>query len=98
MSILTRCVAVLLGLCLLVPTLLAGTTGKIAGVVRDSRTKEPLPGVNIVVQGTALGASSSVDGRYVILNVAPGRHKILHLHRYLGRVNDLRVLWFYHSP
>lgn len=93
MSILTRCVAVLLGLCLLVPTLLAGTTGKISGVVRDSRTKEPLPGVNLIIQGTTLGASSAVDGRYVILNVPPGRHNLIA--SFIGyrryEVNDLRV-------
>ena len=41
----------------------AGTTGKIAGTVRDSRTQEPLPGVNVVVQGTMLGASTDIDGQ-----------------------------------
>lgn len=93
MSILTRCVSVLLGILLVVPTLLAGTTGKISGIVRDSRTNEALPGVNIVVAGSTLGAASGIDGRYVILNVPPGRHKVIA--SFIGyrrfEVNDLQV-------
>ncbi len=30
-------------------SLMAGTTGKITGIVTDGETNEPLPGVNIVV-------------------------------------------------
>lgn len=51
---------------------LAGTKGKIAGITVDTKTKEPLIGVNIVIVGTTLGAASDLSGRYVILNVAPG--------------------------
>ena len=66
-------------LCLVLSSsaLWAGSTGKISGTIRDSRTKEALPGVNVVVQGTSLGASSDVSGKYVILNVPPGRHKVV---------------------
>ena len=56
--------------------LFAGTTGKIAGFVRDAKTKEPLPGVNVLVEGTYLGAATDLDGYYVILNVPPGNHKV----------------------
>ena len=55
---------------------LAGTTGKIAGVVVDSQTNEPLPGVNIIVVGTMLGAASDIEGRYAILNVPPGIYEL----------------------
>jgi len=54
----------------------AGTTGKIAGVVRDAGTKEPLPGVNLVLEGTSMGAASSIDGDYFIINVPPGRYNL----------------------
>ena len=57
--------------------LLAGTTGKIAGHVRDAQTHEALAGVNIVIEGTALGAAADPDGYYVILNVPPGKHNIV---------------------
>ncbi|CAG0977365.1 partial Protein oar, partial [Anaerolineae bacterium] len=93
MRILTRCLAVLLSVVLAAPELLAGSTGKISGVVRDSRTREPLPGVNVTVAGTSLGASSSVDGHYVILNVPPGNVKVVA--SFIGyrrfEVNDLRI-------
>ncbi len=36
----------------------AGTTGKIAGRVVDGESGEPLPGVNVVVLGTMLGAAT----------------------------------------
>ncbi len=55
----------------------AGSTGKISGVVRDARTKEPLPGVNVLVEGTPLGASTNVEGFYVILNVPPGKQRVI---------------------
>ena len=50
----------------------AGTTGKIAGIVTDKQTGEPLVGVNILVEGTERGASTNMDGRFVILNMPPG--------------------------
>jgi outer membrane receptor protein involved in Fe transport len=53
-----------------------GTTGKIAGNVRSADTGEPLIGVNIIVQGTILGAASDQNGYYVILNVPPGEYNI----------------------
>jgi hypothetical protein len=54
----------------------AGVTGKIAGNVTDARTNEPLPGVNIIIEGTSMGASTDEDGFYVILNVSPGTYKL----------------------
>lgn len=54
----------------------AGTTGKIAGVVTDSQTGQPLPGVNIVVDNTYLGAASDLDGYYVIQNIPPGSYTL----------------------
>lgn len=54
----------------------AGTTGKISGVVTDARTGEKLVAANVVVEGTKLGASTSVDGFYAILNVPPGTYRV----------------------
>jgi outer membrane receptor protein involved in Fe transport len=54
----------------------AGTTGKIAGKVVDKASKEGLPGVNIIVQGTTLGAVTNLDGEYIILNIPPGSYAV----------------------
>jgi len=53
-----------------------GTTGKIAGTITDADNREPLPGVNVVVEGTTLGAVTDVNGYYVILNVPPGMYTL----------------------
>ncbi len=55
----------------------AGTTGKISGTVTDKDTKEPLPGVNVVVEGTTLGAATDANGRYFILQVPPGTYSVV---------------------
>jgi hypothetical protein len=58
-------------------TLLAnGTTGKIAGSVIDSKTREKLIGVNVIIEGTSLGASTNIDGYFAILNVLPGTYRV----------------------
>ncbi len=54
----------------------AGITGKITGLVTDAETGEPLPGVNIAVEGTNLGAATGVDGEYIILNVPVGTYEL----------------------
>ncbi len=56
--------------------LIAGTTGKIAGTITDKTTGEPLPGANVVIEGTAFGASALADGSFVILNVPPGMYDL----------------------
>jgi hypothetical protein len=44
--------------------------------VKDASTKESLPFVNIIVEGTSTGAASNMDGEYFILNVPPGTYSI----------------------
>jgi len=52
------------------------TTGKISGVITDNETGEPLPGVNVVLQGTSLGAATDSEGQFVILNVPPDTYTL----------------------
>ncbi|MFC2088908.1 carboxypeptidase-like regulatory domain-containing protein, partial [Calditrichota bacterium] len=56
--------------------LFAGTTGKIAGIIKDQDNSEPLVGVNVVVDGTGLGAATDLDGIYIIMNVPPGLYNV----------------------
>lgn len=50
--------------------------GKIAGVAKDAQSGQPLPGVNVVLVGTTMGATSDLSGRYFILNVPPGTYQV----------------------
>jgi len=47
-------------------------TGKIAGRVTDAGTGEPLPFVNVLIDGSSIGSATDIDGYYAILNVSPG--------------------------
>jgi hypothetical protein len=61
---------------ILCSTSVAGTTGKIAGYVKDARTGEGLPSANVVIEGTSIGAATNIEGYYVILNVPPDRYRV----------------------
>ena len=76
MKISKRAFLLVLTMCLISIQVLAGSTGKISGQVTDKATGEVLPGVNVAVGGTSLGAATDVDGKFVILNVPPGRHTV----------------------
>jgi len=55
---------------------IAGVTGKIAGVVSDVKTGEPIANANIVIVGTDYGASTTLDGDYFIINIPPGKYSV----------------------
>jgi outer membrane receptor protein involved in Fe transport len=55
----------------------AGNTGKIAGVVKDAQTGETLAGVNVIIEGTSMGAATNIDGQYFILNIPPGKYTLV---------------------
>lgn len=72
LSISTFCV--LLTLVFTLP--LFASLGKVAGVVKDAETGEALPGANVQIEGTMMGASADQNGRYFIVNVPPGRYTV----------------------
>lgn len=51
-------------------------SGKITGQVTDAATGDPLPGVNVVIDGTVQGATTDVDGYYLMLNIKPGTYTL----------------------
>ena len=55
----------------------AGTTGKIVGYVTDADSGEPLPGANVIIEGTTMGAATDLEGYYIILNVPPGIYTLV---------------------
>ena len=56
--------------------LFGATTGKVSGVIRDAESGDPLPGANIIIEGTMMGASSNLEGYYYIINIPPGYYNI----------------------
>lgn len=56
--------------------LFAQTTGKISGKVTDEKSSNPLPGVNVILEGTSKGAATDENGQYFILNVPPGKYSL----------------------
>ncbi len=50
---------------LCVNIILAQTT--IRGTVKDAETNEPIPGANIIIQGTNVGTTTDFDGNFVIV-------------------------------
>ncbi len=88
------CVFFLVALFFLTHTfLIAGTTGKIAGKVTDSKTKEGIPSAVVTIVGTTLGAATDFEGNYVIVNLPPGTYSVSI--SYIGyqptRVNNVGV-------
>lgn len=55
---------------------LAKDFGFIAGIVTDKDSGEPLPGVQIIIEGTDCGAVSNLEGYYEIYNIPPGKHEL----------------------
>jgi len=55
----------------LVSLAFGGSTGKIAGVVKDKKSGDPLVGANVRLEGTNLGGSTDYDGKYFIINLPP---------------------------
>src|SRR5512135_2054079 len=55
----------------------AGQTGKIAGRVTDGTNKEPLIGATVMLQGTAIGTTTDLDGFYTINNISPGTYTVV---------------------
>ena len=89
-----RLVKFLVALLLIAGIAFAGTTGKISGFVRDVDTGEPLPGANVLLSGTSMGAAANAEGYYVILNIPPGNYDLVASYVGYARVqsNDIRVM------
>ncbi len=54
-----------------------GSTGKIAGVIKDKKTGEPIIGANVRLEGTTLGGTTDLDGKYFIINISPKEYSVI---------------------
>jgi len=53
-----------------------GTTGKIAGVITDSKDGNPISGAIIAIEGSTMKAGSDDNGQYALLNVPVGTYSV----------------------
>ncbi len=51
-------------------------TGTLAGRVIETSTGEGLPGANVIIDGTSLGAATDIDGSYRIIGVPVGTYSV----------------------
>ena len=63
--------------CFLSQPLMAAGSGTIKGKVLDADSKDPLPGATVLVKGTSIGASTDLNGAFVIHGVPSGDQTIV---------------------
>lgn len=56
--------------------LFASDVGTVRGKVTDLATGRPLPGVNVLIEGTTLGAATDSEGDYLIISVPQGVYTV----------------------
>ncbi len=59
------------------PALVFAQAGVVKGIVLEEGLDEPLPGVNVYLEGTRLGAATGADGRFVIDHVPAGSYRLV---------------------
>ena len=57
-------------------TIITWAQGSISGTVKDSKTGETVVGANVVIEGTITGASTDIDGNFLINNLEVGRYNL----------------------
>lgn len=50
--------------------------GSISGIITDQETGEPVIGVNVYIPETNIGAATDLSGKFILLNVNPGKHDL----------------------
>lgn len=51
-------------------------TCNVNGTVLDETTQQPLPGVNVIIEGTSLGAASDLDGYFTVTDIPAGIYNV----------------------
>lgn len=62
---------------LTITSALFGQNGIIEGRVFNSKNNEPIPFASIVIMGTTTGASSEIDGKFILKGLSPGYFRLV---------------------
>lgn len=62
---------------ILVPNVVIAQNGVIKGRVFNEKNNEPLPFVNILIEGTTIGSTSDFDGNFIFTGIQPGYVKLI---------------------
>jgi TonB-dependent starch-binding outer membrane protein SusC len=73
-------VVILLISFLVLPLRAQDTVGTVSGIVRDAATGEPIPQVNVVIEGTSIGVASDSLGRFAIGGIPAGQINLIFSH------------------
>ncbi len=79
----------LVGLLLLVPALASAQSYTVSGRVRDAATREPLPGVTVLVPNTTLGVATDRDGAFTLRTDRPVRMLVVSIVGYRTRTVEV---------
>jgi len=60
----------------IVDSAFAQRSATISGTIKDSQTGEALPGANVTLVKTSLGASTDIEGKYAVREVPPGSYTL----------------------
>jgi hypothetical protein len=66
----------LLSILLISHSVFSQQTGKISGKVTDTKSGESLIGLTVKITGGTSGASTDVEGRYILGNLVPGKYSL----------------------
>ena len=51
-------------------------TGNLSGTIKDAKTGEALPGVNVIIKGTYYGSATDINGKFKINNISVGNYNV----------------------
>lgn len=80
-------------LCFITTTVNAGTTGKLVGRITDKETGEPVITANVVGVDQIWGASTDLNGEFLVLNITPGIYEleVSHLDYHTIRIKNVII-------
>ncbi|MFT4606314.1 MAG: hypothetical protein ACI9W4_003064, partial [Rhodothermales bacterium] len=74
----------------LLTTSLSMAQSSVSGTVTDFETGDPLPGANVLIQGSTQGTATDVNGRYTLDGVANGSYNLVAT--FVGYESTVKVL------